>query len=71
MTLWCDMHRQKLRKMRSKLELNVRIQDTIDFIKMGEKYAALKYARTFLKITDCREYTKEEIKEINQVRRSF
>lgn len=45
---WCHENKSKLRKMKSNLEFNVRIQEYIEFIKSGERLEAVKHARKFL-----------------------
>jgi len=46
--VWCHENKSKLRKMKSTLEFNVRIQEFIEYIKNGKKIEAVKYARKFL-----------------------
>lgn len=64
---WITEHRQKLRKMKSKLELAVRIQDTISLLQKGHRLEALKYAREHLRLTEMHELSAEDVKEVNQV----
>jgi len=45
---WCHDNKSKLRKMKSTLEFNVRVQEFIEFIKSGKRMEAVKYARKFL-----------------------
>jgi len=45
---WCHENKSKLRKLRSNLEFNVRIQECIELVKSGKKLDAVKHARKFL-----------------------
>jgi len=45
---WCHDNKSKLRKLKSSLEFNVRLQEYIEFVRKGEKAEAVKYARKHL-----------------------
>ncbi len=49
---WCHDNKSKLRKMRSNLEFNVRMQEFIELIKTGRKMEAVKHARKYLTTDD-------------------
>jgi len=42
---WCHENKSKLRKLKSNLEFNVRMQEFIESVKAGKKGDAVKYAR--------------------------
>jgi len=45
---WCHDNKSKLRKMKSTLEFNVRLQEFIELVKKREKLEAVKHARKFM-----------------------
>ena len=45
---WCHDNKSKLRKMRSNLEFNVRLQEFVEMVKAGKKMEAVKHARKHL-----------------------
>ena len=45
---WCHDNKSKLRKMKSTLEFNVRLQEFIELIKRREKLEAVKHARKYM-----------------------
>jgi len=47
---WCHDNKSKLRKMKSTLEFNVRLQEFIEYIKKDERLEAVKHARKYLAI---------------------
>ncbi|QQP50383.1 Uncharacterized protein FKW44_011375, partial [Caligus rogercresseyi] len=49
---WCHDNKSKLRKMKSTLEFDMRLQEFIEFIKRGQKMDAIKHARKHLAIED-------------------
>jgi len=49
---WCHENKSKLRKLKSTLEFNVRIQEFIECIRKGNKFEAVKHARKFLSSED-------------------
>ena len=49
---WCHDNKSKLRKMRSRLEFDVRLQEFIELIKVGKKMDAVKHARKHLPTDD-------------------
>ena len=49
---WCHDNKSKLRKMRSNLEFNVRLQELVEFIKAGRRMDAVKHARKYLSTDD-------------------
>ncbi|XP_023328951.1 macrophage erythroblast attacher [Eurytemora carolleeae] len=49
---WCHENKSKLRKMKSSLEFNVRIQEFIEYIKAGKRLEAVHHARKFLASDD-------------------
>lgn len=44
---WCHSNRSKLKKLQSTLELNVRIQEFVEFVKSENRMDALVYARRY------------------------
>lgn len=44
---WCHDNRSKLRKLKSNMEFNLRIQDFVELIKSDRRVDAVKYARKF------------------------
>lgn len=42
---WCHDNKSKMRKMKSNLEFNVRLQEFIELVKQGRKMDAVKHAR--------------------------
>ena len=49
---WCHDNKSKLRKMRSNLEFNVRLQEFVELIKAGKRMDAVKHARKHLSSDD-------------------
>lgn len=49
---WCHDNKSKLRKMKSTLEFNVRLQEFIELIKKDQKIEAVKHAKKFLATDD-------------------
>ena len=49
---WCHDNKSKLRKMRSRLEFDVRLQEFIELIKTGKRMDAVKHARKHLSTDD-------------------
>ena len=49
---WCHDNKSKLRKMRSRLEFDVRLQEFIELIKSGKRMEAVKHARKHLATDD-------------------
>lgn len=49
---WCHDNKSKLRKMKSTLEFNVRLQEFVEFVKVGKKMEAVKHARKHLATDD-------------------
>jgi macrophage erythroblast attacher len=49
---WCHDNKSKLRKMRSSLEFNVRLQEFVELIKAGRRMDAVKHARKHLATDD-------------------
>eukprot|EP01102_Stenamoeba_stenopodia_P008643 TRINITY_DN2511_c0_g1_i1.p1 TRINITY_DN2511_c0_g1~~TRINITY_DN2511_c0_g1_i1.p1 ORF type:complete len:546 (-),score=131.93 TRINITY_DN2511_c0_g1_i1:220-1857(-) len=45
---WCFENRYKLRKIKSTLELNLRIQEFIEYVRQGDLKTAISYARKHL-----------------------
>ena len=45
---WCNTHRSRLAKVRSSLELRLRMQQLVELIGRGDTKAALNHARTFV-----------------------
>ena len=45
---WCHDNKSKLRKMKSTLEFNVRLQEFIELVKKREKLEAVKHARKYM-----------------------
>jgi len=58
---WCHDNKSKLRKMKSTLEFNVRIQEYIECIRAGNKLEAVKHARKFL---SSEEGPKQELQQV-------
>lgn len=49
---WCHDNKSKLRKMKSTLEFNVRLQEFIELIKKDQKIEAVKHAKKYLATDD-------------------
>jgi len=49
---WCHDNKSKLRKMKSSLEFNVRLQEFIELVKAGDKLEAVKHAKKHLASDD-------------------
>jgi len=49
---WCHDNKSKLRKMKSTLEFNVRLQEFIEMIKKDQKMEAVRHAKKFLSTDD-------------------
>ena len=45
---WCHDNKSKMRKMKSTLEFNVRLQEYIELVKAGNKLEAVRHARKHL-----------------------
>ena len=45
---WCHDNRSRMRKMRSTLEFNIRLQEYVELVKSGRKMDAVKHARKHL-----------------------
>lgn len=59
---WCQDNKSKLRKMKSTLEFNVRLQEFVELIKAGRKLEAVQHARKYLAI--------EDADQLNQVQKA-
>jgi len=55
---WCHDNKSKLRKMKSNLEFNVRLQEFVELIKGDRKMEAVLHARKYLAIEDADQLTK-------------
>jgi len=55
---WCHDNKSKLRKMKSTLEFNVRLQEFIELIKADQRLEAVKHARKYLAIEDAEQLAK-------------
>jgi len=49
---WCHDNKSKLRKMKSTLEFQVRLQEFLELVKAGNKLEAVKHAKKFLSTDD-------------------
>lgn len=49
---WCHDNKSKLRKMKSTLEFQVRLQEFLELVKTGNKLEAVKHAKKFLSTDD-------------------
>ena len=49
---WCHDNKSKLRKMKSSLEFEVRLQELVELIKAGKRLDAVKHARKHLSSSD-------------------
>lgn len=49
---WCHDNKSKLRKMKSTLEFNVRLQELIELIKKDQRLEAVRHAKKFLSTDD-------------------
>jgi len=45
---WCHENRSRLRKLKSSLEFQVRLQEYLEMVKGGQRLAAVKHAKKFL-----------------------
>lgn len=45
---WCDVHRARLKKVKSKLEFSLRVQEYVELVKVGKTADAVAYARVHL-----------------------
>ena len=43
--MWCQENRSKLRKQKSTMEFNLRVQDFIELVRSDKRLDAVKYAR--------------------------
>lgn len=48
MVAWCYENKSKLRKIRSTLELEVRVQEFVELVRKGKRFEAVKHARKYL-----------------------
>jgi len=55
---WCHDNKSKLRKMKSTLEFNVRLQEFVELIKSNRKMDAVMHARKYLAIEDADQLAK-------------
>ena len=49
---WCHDNKSKLRKMKSTLEFQVRLQEFLELVKSGNKLEVVKHAKKFLSTDD-------------------
>ena len=54
---WCHDNKSRLRKLKSSLEFQVRLQEYLEMVKAGNKQEAVKHARKFLCTETCLLYT--------------
>ena len=45
---WCHDNKSKLRKLKSSLEFNLRLQEFVELVKGGRKGEAVRHARKYL-----------------------
>lgn len=45
---WCETHRVRLKKAKSKLAFSLRVQEYVELVKLGKTADAIAYARTHL-----------------------
>jgi macrophage erythroblast attacher len=48
MVAWCYENKSKLRKIRSTLELEIRVQEFVELVRSGKRGDAVKHARKYL-----------------------
>ncbi len=56
MVQWCYENKSKLRKIRSTLELEIRVQEFIELVRKGRRNEAVKHARKYLADSEGEEY---------------
>ncbi|CAL8143230.1 unnamed protein product [Orchesella dallaii] len=56
MVQWCYENKSKLRKIRSTLELEIRVQEFIELVRHGRRNEAVKHARKYLADSEGEEY---------------
>lgn len=61
-TLWCNDNKSKLRKINSKIEFQLRIQEFIELVREDKRKEAVKHARKYFQV-----FEKDHLKEICQV----
>lgn len=44
---WCHDNRSKLRKLKSNMEFNLRVQEFIEFVRVDRRMDAIKHARKY------------------------
>jgi len=59
---WCQENKSRLRKLKSSLEFQVRLQEYLELVKSGKKLEAVKHAKKFL----CPETESEHISVVQQ-----
>ena len=59
---WCHDNKSRLRKLKSSLEFQVRLQEFLELVKMGNKIEAVKHAKKFL----CTETETEHLMIVQQ-----
>lgn len=64
---WIHDHRSKLRKLDSKLELMVRLQDVVLLLQAKKRFEALQYARKHLALRDIKMDDNPDIKDVIKV----
>ncbi|CAG7681241.1 unnamed protein product [Allacma fusca] len=52
MVAWCYENKSKLRKIRSSLELEVRVQEFVELVRCGKRFEAVRHARKYLADTE-------------------
>ena len=52
MVAWCYENKSKLRKIRSNLELEIRVQEFVELVRTGKRFEAVKHARKYLADTE-------------------
>lgn len=45
---WCADNRARLKKIKSKLEFKLRVQEFIELVRQDQRMQAIQYARTYL-----------------------
>lgn len=58
---WCNDNKSKLRKISSKIEFQLRVQEFVEFIRMNDRYGAVKHAQKYFPA-----FESEQLKEISQ-----
>lgn len=48
MVAWCYENKSKLRKIKSTLELEIRVQEFVELVRIGKRGEAVKHARKYL-----------------------